>query len=323
MDFTHVTAGQDDDGRRLDTIIRRYLPGQPLSRVYGALRKGLVSVDGRRRRQDFRVRAGSDIAIARVLLSGEAAAAETPAAAPIPDDLVLFRNDDLLILNKPYDLSVQKARRDGRSLADMVQGDYAFHHGDDGSCGSLSFRCGPLHRLDRKTTGIVVFSQSLRGAQWFSQAIQTHAVQKKYLALMQNALEHKQTWEDVVAEKDTLSRRFRTVSVGDGGKHARTLAEPIASGSFRGIPVTLVQCAITTGRKHQIRAQAAAHGFPLIGDTAYGGIRIAGTQDFFLHAHRLVIGKNPLGVPPDIRADIPDNFAKMLRDCLIKSDTRL
>lgn len=319
MDFTHVTAGQDDDGRRLDTIIRRYLPGQPLSCVYGAIRKGLVCVDGRRRRQDFRVRAGSDIAIARVLLDGAKNAPET-AVAPLPDDLVLFRNGDLLILNKPYDLPVQKARRDGRSLADMVQDDFAFRHDDGGT--SLSFRCGPLHRLDRKTTGIIVFSQSLRGAQWFSQAVRAHAVQKKYLALVQNAMDHAQTWEDDIAEKDTLSRRFHTVSVGEAGKYAQTTVAPIVAGTFRGIPVTLVECAITTGRKHQIRAQAAAHGFPLLGDTAYGG-GIAGTQDFFLHAHRLVIGENPLGVPPDIRAGIPDNFAKMLRTCLIKSDARL
>lgn len=319
MDFTHVTAGQDDDGRRLDTIIRRYLPGQPLSRVYGALRKGLVCVDGRRRRQDFRVHAGSDIAIARVLLDGAKNAPET-AADPLPDDLVLFRNGDLLILNKPYDLPVQKARRDGRSLADMVQDDFAFRHDDGGT--SLSFRCGPLHRLDRKTTGIIVFSQSLRGAQWFSQAVRAYAVQKKYLALVQNALDHAQTWKDDIAEKDTHSRRFHTVSVGEAGKYAQTTVAPIAAGTFRGMPVTLVECAITTGRKHQIRAQAAAHGFPLLGDTAYGG-GIAGTQDFFLHAHRLVIGENPLGVPSDIRAGIPDNFAKMLRTCLIKSDARL
>lgn len=319
MDFTHVTTGQDDDGRRLDTIIRRYLPGQPLSRVYGALRKGLVCVDGRRRRQDFRVRAGSDIAIARVLLDGAKNAPET-AAAPLPDDLVLFRNGDLLILNKPYDLPVQKAQRDGRSLADMVQDDFAFRTGNGGS--SLSFRCGPLHRLDRKTTGIIVFSQSLRGAQWFSQAVRAHAVQKKYLALVQNALDHAQTWEDDIAEKDTLSRRFHTVSVGGDGKHAQTTVTPLAAGTFRGMPVTLVECAITTGRKHQIRAQATAHGFPLLGDTAYGG-GTAGTQDFFLHAHRLVIGENPLGVPPDIRAVVPDNFAKMLRTCLIKSDAQL
>lgn len=319
MDFTHVTAGQDDDGRRLDTIIRRYLPGQPLSRVYGALRKGLVCVDGRRRRQDFRVRAGSDIAIARVLLD-EAKNAPKTAAAPLPDDLVLFRNGDLLILNKPYDLPVQKARRDGRSLADMVQDDFAFRRDNGGN--SLSFRCGPLHRLDRKTTGVIVFSQSLRGAQWFSQAVRAHTVQKKYLALVQNALDHAQTWKDDITEKDTLSRRFHTVSVGGDGKHAQTTVAPLAAGMFRGMPVTLVECAITTGRKHQIRAQAAAHGFPLLGDTAYGG-GIAGTQDFFLHAHRLVIGENPLGVPPDIRASIPDNFAKMLRTCLIKSDARL
>ncbi|MDE7392053.1 MAG: RNA pseudouridine synthase, partial [Treponemataceae bacterium] len=165
--------------------------------------------------------------------------------------------------------------------------------------------------------------QSLRGAQWFSQAVRAHAVQKKYLAIVQNTLNHDQKWEDDIAEKDTPLCRFHTVSVGGNGKHAQTTVEPLAVGTFRGMPVTLVECAITTGRKHQIRAQAAAHGFPLLGDTAYGGSGIAGTQDFFLHAHQIVIGENPLDVPPDIRAGVPDNFAKMLRTCLIKSDARL
>ena len=114
------------------------------------------------------------------------------------------------------------------------------------------------------------------------------------------------------------ARKFHTVTLAETGKRAHTIATPLAYGSYHGKAVTLVRCDISTGRKHQIRAQAAHHGFPLLGDTAYGGTAISETQDFFLHAHRLGIGENPLGLPPEIQSDISTNFAKMLSICLIK-----
>ncbi|MBQ7159298.1 MAG: RluA family pseudouridine synthase [Treponema sp.] len=326
MEFTHVTAGDDDDGRRLDKIIRRYLNDESLSQLYSALRKGLIKVDGKKRAQDFRVSAGSDIAIADFLTRTPALTVSAPkdfASKKLNPSDILFRNDDILILNKPYDIPVQKSRANDTSLADMVAAEYASQHK---KMRSLSFRPGPLHRLDRKTTGIIVFSQSLRGAQWFSQAIKEHRVQKIYLALIQGKLETEQKWEDNIAKKDTSSQNFKTVSVtadADNGKTAHSIATPLAYGSYHGKPVTLAQVEIGTGRKHQIRAQAASHGFPLLGDTVYGGIKINEEQDFFLHAYRLVLNENPLSLPHEILADISTKFAKMLNNCLIKFSPRL
>ena len=327
MNFIHVTAGTDDDGRRLDKIIRRFLKEESLSHLYSALRKGLIKTDGKKCAADFRVSAGSDIAIADFLVKPSA----NKIPAPLPRSLLLFRNEHFLVLNKPYDIPVQKARKNDLSLADMVTADFAARHTEKES---LSFRCGPLHRLDRKTTGIIVFSQSLRGAQWFSEAIKKHVMRKIYLAVLQGRLDEAQTWEDNIAEeKKTLADNakrfsahissFHTVLIADDGKSAHSVATPLAYGSYHGLPVTLARIEIGTGRKHQIRAQAAAHGFPLLGDTAYGGKKITEEQDFFLHAHRLIFGENPLGLPHEILADISTKFAKMLSNCLIKFDSLL
>ena len=350
MNFTHVTAGIDDDGRRLDKIIRRYLTEESLSHLYGALRKGLIKVDGKKRTPDFHVAQGSDIAIATVLLNStqmsatrrqnadvvagnatDREPAERSRIQTISDDWILFRNEHLLILNKPYDIPVQKSHADTVSLADMVAADYARRQGKNES---LSFRPGPLHRLDRKTTGIVVFSQSLRGAAWFSEAIQKHAIQKTYLALLQGTLAERQTWKDNIASEkpterknsaknDTSADRFYRVSIASEGKEAHSVATPLAYGSYKGMPVTLTQVEIGTGRKHQIRAQAAFHGFPLLGDTAYGGTRIYEAQAFFLHAHKLVFCENSLGIPHEIVSDILTDFAKMSEKCLINFNSRL
>ena len=79
---------------------------------------------------------------------------------------------------------------------------------------------------------------------------------------------------------------------------------------------------IKTGRTHQIRAQAAFHGFPLLGDTAYGGQKIDAKrfgQEFFLHAHELHFPKdNPLGLAESITAPISQAFEKILQELRLK-----
>ncbi|MBR6913189.1 MAG: hypothetical protein IKN34_05210 [Treponema sp.] len=68
MDFKHFTAGKDDDGRRLDKIIRRFLDENALSSIYKSLRKGLVKVNGKKRSAEFKVSENDDIEIAEFLI---------------------------------------------------------------------------------------------------------------------------------------------------------------------------------------------------------------------------------------------------------------
>ena len=191
---------------------------------------------------------------------------------------------------------------------------------------SLSFKTGPLHRLDRKTTGLLAFSQNLQGAQCFSEKIKSHEIQKVYLALLEGNLTENQIWEEKIDkseisnEKGTRrkdSGRFHTVSVNsDEGKMAHTEVTPLSHGLFWGKDVTLARVLIKTGRTHQIRAQAGFHGFPLLGDTAYGSGKIDSKkwgQDFFLHASELHFPPdNPLNLPEKISAPLPKAFENIL-----------
>ncbi|MGI5056314.1 RluA family pseudouridine synthase [Treponema socranskii] len=93
-----------------------------------------------------------------------------------------------------------------------------------------------------------------------------------------------------------------------GAKRAITKAKPLCRASYKGRSVTLAEYEIETGRMHQIRAQSAFHGFPLLGDTAYGGKRIDEAQAFFLHAYEVHIGENPVGLPPVITSTLPHAF---------------
>ena len=125
-------------------------------------------------------------------------------------------------------------------------------------------------------------------------------------------------------ETKTLQGAFHTVSVSSGGdgKAAYTEVTPLSHGIFNKKSVTLARILIKTGRTHQIRAQAAFHGFPLLGDTAYGGQKIDAKkfgQEFFLHAAELHFPKdNPLGLAESIMAPIPQSFEKLLAQLTLK-----
>ena len=104
-----------------------------------------------------------------------------------------------------------------------------------------------------------------------------------------------------------------------------THAFPLAHGKFGQTDVTLVKYEIETGRKHQIRAQSSFHGFPLIGDTAYGGQKIDSSKygrDFFLHAAELDFPQeNELqNLPEKITCPIQDDFKYFLSFSLINEN---
>lgn len=342
MDFTHFTAGKDDSGRRLDKILRRFLSEESLSSLYKSLRKGLIKVSGKKADGNFRVTEGDDIQIATFLLGkdfktqsdhSEESALNTSASSPLSKNIIVFKNESILILNKPYDILVQPSGSpNGKSLAEIVQKDYEITHKKS----SLSFRTGPLHRLDRKTTGLIAFSQNLEGAKWFSETIKTHEIQKIYLAILEGTLTENVIWEEHIKKigvrSEALTMRncktrfarnegFHTVSVNsNAGKFAHTEVSPVSHGVLFGKEITLARILIKTGRTHQIRSQASFHGFPLFGDTAYGGTKIDSRRfkhEFFLHAAELYFPKNnPLGLPEKLTAPVPDCFMQIIRDVI-------
>ena len=151
----------------------------------------------------------------------------------------------------------------------------------------MSFRPGPLHRLDRNTSGLIFFSKSIDGARTFSQELQNKSFSKYYLTLLDGELKKKEFWADNLNRDDNKGVTY--VSTGKG-KNAISTADPIlVSGGY-----TLALIKIETGRTHQIRAQAAFHKHPLTGDRKYGGSFLKG--GYFLHSYTIRSEKGRSGL---------------------------
>ena len=335
MDYVHFIAGQDDKGRRLDRILRRILPENSLSGLYKSLRNGLIKVDGKKQKPEFHVSEGSDISVAAFLITPESSGQNSKDAENsfIDEKLVVFRNKYLLILNKPYDVNVQKAVKNENSLDEMVKKDFEARGLNKES---LSFKTGPLHRLDKKTTGLIAFSQNLEGARWFSKAIMSHETKKTYLALVQGKMTEYENWQDEIEKNDEKSSekvsdsiKFHTVKVKNlseshkNGKFSWTEAFPLSGGMLDGKEVTLVKFVIHTGRTHQIRAQSSFHGYPLYGDTAYGVSKSKYERELYLHAWKLDFKENPCQLPSQIVCPLNLDFKNILKVSMISFNSEL
>ncbi|MCP5453623.1 MAG: RluA family pseudouridine synthase [Spirochaetaceae bacterium] len=299
--------GPDDSGRRADRVVRSLLSAMPLSAVYRLFRDGAVRSGGRRIDGSSRLEAGAtlDIRLPDTVEAPETSASREAAAADPRlacerakrfSEIILLETPDLVVVNKPR----------GRLThgPDGVDEDAKAYFADR-MARSLAFAPGPLHRLDRNTSGALVVSASQAGAAAFSEALRAGLVGKLYLALLGGELAGTERWIDRLSRDDLKSR------VSDEGAAAEAEAIPVAA---RG-GMTLAVIRLGTGRTHQIRAQAASRGLALAGDSKYGGKPLPG--GYILHCATLDLPALPGGVGPlRVEAPLPPRAAAALRSIL-------
>lgn len=244
---------------RLVEFLRTALPGWKRSTLEQRVRAGAVTVNGTVVRRNDPVAAGDVVEVAGHV------AVEKPA----PAGIVVLHEDDLLVaISKPAGLlSVStEAEREETALARLRE-----HLSRPGR----PARLWPVHRLDRETSGILLFART-REAQEMVQARWSEA-RKSYLAWCdgipqpaEGAIDQP-LWED--------GALFVHVGEREGAREARTFYRTL---EVRG-PRALLELELDTGRRHQIRAHLAWLGCPIVGDPRYGkpGKRMA------LHAFRL------------------------------------
>lgn len=287
--YRFVVPG-DQSGVRLDQFLASALAGGR-GMIKRMIDLGGAHVDGRRvRRCSLAVAAGQ-----HVELHVDGLPLEPFRLDPAR---IIFRDQYLLALDKPAGVATQPtpARYQGTVYAALRQ-----------FLGEVSL--GMVQRLDRDTSGILVFSTHPRAHKGLTAAFSERRVTKRYLALVAGHLEN-----DEGEMRSQLARRRATnrmVSVERGGKPPVTGQCRLAG--YDG--ASLVEIEIPTGRSHQIRIHFAEAGHPLLGDAAYGGpalIRGVAIARQMLHASELCLDHPVSGARLELKSPLPEDFQKVM-----------
>lgn len=295
---------------RLDRWFRRHYPGLKHGRLEKLLRTGQVRVDGKRAQAGLRLAPGQRIRVPPQGDFDEAAAVEVKAGLNRADrdfvrSLVIYRDDDVIALNKPPGLAVQGGTGTARHVDAMLD---ALRFGQ-------KERPRLVHRLDRDTSGVLLLARSAKVAARLGRIFQTREVRKTYWALVVGQPEPSRGRIDLSLKKRAGPRGERMADGGRTGKRAVTLYRVL---EHAGPTVAWLALWPLTGRTHQLRVHCAAIGHPIVGDGKYGG---AGAYLPAAHvARRLHLHARELALPHPsgdgvlrVRADLPLHMAKSWR----------
>ena len=273
----------NDANQRLDKYLRKALPNNELGSIYKAFRKKDVKVNGKPSKPEYIVQFDDEI-----IVYLKRKMEETTMQLPIIRQFkVIFEDENLLIVSKPSGVSVQEdVTSKGKSLARQVLGYLQEKQEYDPQQDNM-YVPSPVHRIDRNTTGLVLFAKNFAASQTLTDMLKRRTnIDKYYLALVVGKVDATGDIQLSLEKDETTSQ----VRVSKHGQSARTKYQCIQTNE----EFSLVEAQIITGRTHQIRVHFAAIGHPIVGDSKYGDFEIngkfaknLGLKTQFLHAYKL------------------------------------
>jgi 23S rRNA pseudouridine955/2504/2580 synthase len=309
-----IEVARDEAGLRLDRWFRVHFPDVGYTYLQKLLRSGQVRVDSRRVTANARLEAGQQV---RVPAAVRQPPKQKPSLAPplglskadrdFIERTILFEDDHVMVLNKPFGIAVQGGTGTKRHI--------------DGLLAGMADRFGGrprlVHRLDRDTTGVLLVAKHRDAAARLGRIFQTRSAAKTYWALVAGVPKPPQGRIEaalVKAPGPDGEDRVRKAEPGEQDKamHATTHYSVIDRVSHKAAWVSLKP---VTGRQHQLRAHMALIGHPIVGDNKYGGegalAESSIEKKLHLHARRLIIPHPVQGEPRiDVTAPLPDHMRK-------------
>ncbi len=313
-DITKVQTrqvGDDDADMRLDRWFKRHYPTLSHGRLEKLLRKGEVRVNGKRAEGSHRIAAGDTI---RVPPLPGLDAPPPPRTKPVVDEkaaremqrLVIYRDADMLAINKPMGLAVQGGTKTLKHVDGMLE--------------ALQFDAPEpprlVHRLDRDTSGVLLLARSRAAASRLTALFRGREMRKIYWAVVVGRPEPEEG--DI---RLALAKRLGRPGEGEErmvvdekeGEAARTLYRTL---DHAGNKVSLLELEPLTGRTHQLRVHCQAIDTPILGDGKYGGKAAfvateKTSQQLHLLARELRIPKRG-GGSIAIRAPIPPHMRETM-----------
>ena len=263
--FVHHTIKADPGQEllRIDKFLMDRLPNVTRTKVQLGVHEGLVRVNDRIVKPNYKVHPGDVITVA----FPEPPRNEEIGPEDIPLDII-YEDDHVLVVNKQAGMVVHPAHQ---NWSGTLVNALVFHFNQLPTLPGNEGRPGLVHRIDKDTSGLLVIAKSEEALSGLAKQFYHHTIERKYWALV---------WDVPTLPKGTInvnvgrSPKDRRITVAfpenEMGRTAITHYEVLRDLRY----VSLVECKLETGRTHQIRAHMKYLGHPLFGDGAYGGLEI-------------------------------------------------
>ena len=303
-------VGREEDGMRLDRWFRTHYATLPHSRLEKLLRTGQVRVDGGRAKASTRLAEGQTVRVPPLPDAPPRGGAPPPisnADREFLASITLYEDDDLLILNKPSGLAVQGGTKTTRHVDRLLEG-----LGD-----GPETRPRLVHRLDRDTSGVLVVAKRRSVAVKLGRAFQTRSVRKIYWAIVRGFPKPPQGKIEAALVKSAGPEGDRVRKARPGEQDvAQSAVTHYSVNDHAGQKASFVTLKPVTGRQHQLRAHMAILGYPILGDTKYGGdidMPEGVAPTLHLHARRISFphpsGEGVVDVTAPLPPDLKESFA--------------
>ncbi|MGL5029035.1 MAG: RluA family pseudouridine synthase [Wolbachia pipientis] len=248
----------EDDNVRLDRYIRRIFPDLKQSVIEKSLRKGLIKVDDCKAKSSDRVNSGQTITLKHLnyIENANSDRKYNEKLVNLLRENILYEDEYILAINKPAGVIVQGGVKVKISMSDLLD---QIREGE-------TFKI--VHRLDRDTSGVIIFARNANVARYLMEEFKGRRVKKTYLALTSGIPSKDSGTIDYPLVKKYVSGQEKVVVDENSPQNATTHFSIIAKSKHN---VAYLKLQPITGRTHQLRAHLAHINCPILGDGKYGG----------------------------------------------------
>jgi 23S rRNA pseudouridine955/2504/2580 synthase len=304
----------DEADLRLDRWFRRHFPGVTQGAIQKLCRTGQVRVDGKRADAGTRLAAGQAVRVPPLPPAGEPAPVVhifNPDIARELERMVLYRDDHVIVLNKPHGLAVQGGLGIVRHLDGML----------DGLRAGSEHRPRLVHRLDRDTSGALVLARTPGTAAKLAAAFRGRDVHKIYWAVVAGRPVPVEGRIDMPLLRYTGPRGERSVPATRDDKEGLRAVTDYRTLDHAGQRLAWLELSPITGRTHQLRVHCVGIGAPIVGDVKYhepdhngaGTALVEGLSDkLHLHARALDL-PHPMGGRLLVEAELPPHMRETFK----------
>ena len=304
---------KNEENQRFDKYLKKLLPNATTSFLYKMMRKKNIVINKKKVEGNEKLKAGdvvsiflSDETFEKFHVNLEELKKEYDALKSLGLNglKIVYEDNEMIVADKPYNMLSQKASDKDLSANEYLLG-YMIKKGELSFEEYQTFRPSVVNRLDRNTTGLLLFGKTLNALQQLGEGIRERTIEKYYRAVVAGELKEELKLKGYLLKDEKTNKVTFYKEQVEGSDYIETGVKPIKFNNG----LTLVEIHLVTGKTHQIRLHLSTIGHPILGDMKYGDAII--NKKYYdshkvnhqlLHAYRLefpdgkVVTVEPAGI---------------------------